>query len=96
MVSKGAKMIEEAKTNYLPKTGRTLVNLETSSKTYLSLINTFLNKKKIPILPPLLEKWLFIMDPTKKAQLFNDYFGVQCTTIDTGSEIPQICTKILA
>ena len=45
--------------------------------------------KTIPIIPPLLENGLFITDFTEKAQLFNDHFILQCTTIDTGSEIPQ-------
>ena len=57
--------------------------------TYWTLINTILNKAKIPIIPPLLENGLFITDFTEKAQLFNDHFILQCTTIDTGSEIPQ-------
>ena len=31
---------------------------------------------------------MFVADFTEKAQLFNDYFILQCTTIDTESEIP--------
>ena len=88
MISEGAKMIDDAKQNYLHNTGQTLANPGTSSKTYWSLINTVLNKAKIPIIPPLLENGLFVTDLTEKAQLFNDYFILQCTTIDTGSEIP--------
>ena len=89
MISEGAKMIEDAKRNYLRKTGQTLANPGTSNKTYWTLINTVLNKAKIPIIPPLLENGLFTTDFTEKAQLFNDHFILQCTTIDTGSEIPQ-------
>ena len=59
----------------------------TSSKTYWTLINTVLNEVKIPMIPPLLENGLFVTDLTEKAQIFNDYFILQCTTIDTGSEI---------
>ena len=88
MVSDGEKLIEEAKQNYLRKTGQALANPETSSKTYWSLINTVLNKAKIPMIPPLSENGLFITDASEKAQLFNDYFILQCTTIDTGSDIP--------
>ena len=88
MISEGAKMIEDAKQNYLRKTGQSLANPGTASKTYWSLINTLLNKAKIPIIPPLYENGLFITDFTEKAQLFNDYFILQCTTIDTGSNIP--------
>ena len=45
-------------------------------------------------MPPLLESGLFITDFAEKAQLFNDYFILQCTTIDTGSEIPQDTPEI--
>ena len=89
MTSDGAKMIQDAKQNYLSKTGQTLANPGTSRKTYWSLINTLLNKAKIPIIPFLLENGLSITDFTEKAQLFNDYFILQCTTIDTGSDLPQ-------
>ena len=89
MIYEGAKLIEDAKRNYLRKTGQDLANPGTSSKTYWTLINTILNKAKIPIIPPLLENGIFITDFTEKAQIFNDYFILQCTTIDTGSEIPQ-------
>ena len=41
------------------------------------------------MIPPLLENGLFVTDFTEKAQIFNDFFILQCTTIDTGSEIPQ-------
>ena len=89
MISEGARLIEEAKRNYFLKAGKILANPGTSSKTYWTLINTVLNKVKIPMIPPLLENGLFVTDLTEKAQIFNDYFILQCTTIDTGSEIPQ-------
>ena len=89
MISEGARLIEEAKRNYSLKAGKTLANPGTSSKTYWTLINTVLNKVKIPRIPPLLENGLFVTDFAEKAQIFNDYFILQCTTIDTGSEIPQ-------
>ena len=98
MIAEGSKMIEDAKRDYFLKAGKTLASPGTPSKTYWSLINTVLNKAKIPIIPPLLEDGLFVTDFTQKAQLFNDYFILQCTTIDTGSEIPEnipvTCTLI--
>ena len=54
MISEGAKLIEDAKRTYLRKTGQTLANPGTSSKTYWTLTNTILNKAKIPIIPALL------------------------------------------
>ena len=88
MISEGSKLIEDAKRNYFLKAGNTLASPGTSRKRYWSLINTVLNKAKIPIIPPLLENGLFVTDFTEKAQLFNDYFILQCRTIDTESEIP--------
>ena len=39
-------------------------------------------------MPPLLENGLFVSDASEKTQIFNDYFLLQGTTIDTGSVIP--------
>ena len=93
MVSQGCKLIEDAKHNYFMKIGQTLSNADTGEKTYWSLINKVLNKAKIPEIPPLLENDIFVLDFKTKAQIFNDYFILQCTTIDTGSEMPNIATS---
>ena len=89
MIAVCSKMIEDAKRDYFLKAGKTLASPGNPSKKYLTLINTVLNMAKIPIIPPLLENGLFVSGFTQKAQLFNDYFILQCTTIDTGSEIPE-------
>ena len=89
IISEGARLIEEAKRNYFLKAGKTLANAGTSSKTYWTLINTVLNKIKIPMIPALLANGLFVKNFAEKAQIFNDYFLLQCTTINTGSELPQ-------
>ena len=41
------------------------------------------------MIPPFLENGLFVTDFAEKTQIFNDYFLLQGTTIDTGNEIPQ-------
>ncbi len=89
MISQGSKLIEDAKNNYFLKIGGKLSSPTTGIKSYWSLINKVLNKSKIPIIPPLLENDIFVLDFTAKAQIFNDYFILQCTTLDTGSEIPR-------
>ena len=88
MIAHGSKLIEDAKDKYFTKIGRTLSNPETGKKLYWSMINKILNKAKIPIIPPLIEKDIFVLDFAAKAEIFNDYFIQQCTTIDTGSELP--------
>ena len=40
-----------------------------------------------------MENDIFVLDFTTKAQIFNDYFILQCTTIDTGSQVPNIVTS---
>ena len=93
MVSQGCKLIEDAKHNCFMKIGQTLSNADTGQKTYWSLINKVLNRAKIPEIPPLLENDIFVLDFKTKAKIFNDYFILQCTTIDTGSEIPTLATS---
>ena len=90
MISRGSKLIEDARQKYLTNIGRTLSNPNTGRKTYWSLINKILNKAKIPIIPPLLENDILVLDFSAKAQIFNDYFVLQCTTLDTASEIPSV------
>ena len=89
MISEGSRLIEEAIEKYFLKAEKTLASPGTPIKTSWSLINTILNKAKILTIPPLLDNGLFVTDFTEKAQLFNDYFILQCTTIDTGSAIPE-------
>ena len=64
------------------------MNPETGKKRYWSLINKILNKAKIPIIPPLIENDIIVLDFTAKVEIFNDYFIQQCTTMDIGSELP--------
>ena len=88
MIAQGSKLVEDAKHKYFTNVGRTLSDPSTGTKKYWSLINKILNKAKIPEIPPLLENDIFVLDFASKAQIFNDYFILQCTTLDTGSEIP--------
>ena len=87
MISRG--LIQDAKDRYFKKIGAKLSSPETGIKTYWSLINKLLNKARIPIIPPLLENDIFVLDFTEKAEIFNEYFIQQCTTIDTGSKTPE-------
>ena len=48
-----------------------LSNPETSSKAYWSILKSFVNDKKIPIILPLYHDGSFITDFRQKAELFN-------------------------
>ena len=92
LIANGATMIKNAKRNYFMNVGKSLAQ-KTSTKVYWSLINKVLNKSRIPPIPPLLENGEFVTDFAEKAQLFNDHFARQCSTIDTGSVIPSLNPK---
>ena len=65
-----------------------LNSIQKSSKAYWSLLKSFLNNKKIPIIPPILHNNAFVTDFKKTAELFNSYFADQCTLINSNSTLP--------
>ena len=65
MISVGSRLIENAKKNYFPKAGKSLADPSICNKTYWSLINTVMNKAKIPVIPPLLENDIFVTNFTE-------------------------------
>ena len=89
MITQSSKIIEEAKRQYYTKIGKSSQILKHGKKRYWSLINKILNKAKIPVIPPLLENDVFVLAFESKAQISNDYFVLQRTTIDTRSDFIQ-------
>ena len=62
-----------------------LTNVQRNSKTYWSLLNRFLNNKKIPLNPPLFPENKFVTDFKEKAELFSAFFARQCSLIKTAA-----------
>ena len=58
------------------------------AKTYWSILKTFYNDKKIPIIPPLLIDDKFVTDIQTKANIFNKFFADQCTPLKNDSVLP--------
>ena len=58
-------------------------------KAYWSILNTFLNNKKIPNIPPLNANGKIIFNLDKKMELFNSHFASQCTPINNSSVLEQ-------
>ena len=81
-------MDEDSQQKYLTDQGIKLSNPNTDIKTYWAILKSFLNKVKIPCIPPILYNNIFITDFQEKARLFNDFFAKQCTILDTGSVLP--------
>ena len=63
--------IDSSKHNCYLRSANKLNSIQKSSKTYWSLLKSFLNNKKIPIIPPILHNNAFVTDFKKKEELFN-------------------------
>ena len=61
----------------------------TSRKYYWSILKTFLNNKKILVIPPILHDNKFITNFKEKAEIFNNFFAKQCSLINTNSDFFQ-------
>ena len=60
-----------------------------SSKTYWSILRTFVNGQKISIIPPLLIHDKFITNVFEKANLFNEFSSKQCRPLQNNSTLPK-------
>ena len=65
-----------------------LNSIQKSSKAFYSLLKSFPNNKKIPVIPSILHNTAFVTDFKKKAKLFNSYLASQCTLINNNSTLP--------
>jgi hypothetical protein len=83
-------IILDSKEKYLISQGSRLADPSTGSKTYWKILNTFLNKIKVPRIPPIFHDGDFITDCKEKATKFNDYFALQCTPFVTDSVLPPL------
>ena len=58
------------------------------AKTYWSILKTFSNEKKIPLIANLLVDDKHVTDIKTKANIFNEYFAEQCTLLKSNSVLP--------
>ena len=65
-----------------------LNNPNTSAKTYWSILKSFYNDSKVPLISPLLVNNKIVSDFTKKANIFNDFFALQRTPLNNSSVLP--------
>ena len=80
--------VNSLKLKYHERLALNLNDPKTAPKTYWKILKTFVNLTKIPLIPPLLVGNQLVTDFLVKANLFNDYFSQQCTTVDNDSSIP--------
>ena len=78
-------LIVNLKNKYYSKVAKRLLDPSTSPKTYWSILKTFLNNKKIPVIPSILHDKKYITDFKQKAEVFNSHFSKQ---LINNSKIP--------
>ena len=82
------ELISSTKALYYENLAKKLNNPLLQTKTYWSILKTFYNDKKIPIVPPLLVNDKFVTDIQMKANIFNKFFADQCTPLKNNSSLP--------
>ena len=75
------ELISSTKALYYENFARKLNNLLLPEKTYWSILKTFYNDKKIPLITPLLLDNKFVTDIKTKANTFDEYFAEKCTLL---------------
>ena len=73
-------LISQIKALYYENVARKLNSLLLQAKTYWSILKTFYDGKKVPLIPPLLIDDKFVTDIKTKANIFNKFFADQRTS----------------
>ena len=68
--------------------GRKLSDPDQGINAYWAILNRLINKKKTLNIPPLLENGIFVTKLQTKADILNEYFVQQCSTIVNSSTLP--------
>ena len=83
-----SELISTRKNYYNLHLANKLIDSTTSSKTYWSILKTFYNGRKIPIIPPLLINDKLETDFKKKAHHLNAFFASKCTPLINNCALP--------
>ena len=84
-----SELISRREDDYQSYIASRLNNPKTNAKTYWSILKTFYNSKKLPIIHPLLINGKFISDFEVKVNYFYDFFAPQCIPLNNNSKIPE-------
>ena len=80
------ELVSTTKALYYEIIGKKLNDPLLQPKTYWSILKTFYNGKKIPLIPPLLVDDKFVTDMKTKANIFNKFFAEQCIPLKNDSK----------
>ena len=86
-VSEISQLIEKCKDEYYYRLGKRLNDPRKSVKSYWTILKTFYNKRKVPLIPPLLVNNSSATDFKGQANLYNELFCRQCTPVANDSTL---------
>ena len=81
-------LISYTKDLYYENLAKKLNNLLLQAKTYWSILKSFYNDRKVPLIPPLLIDDKFVTDIQTKTNIFNNFFPDQCQPLNNASDLP--------
>ena len=90
VIDEVSELICKRKDGYHKQLARELTNPKTSSKTYWSILKTFYNGRKVPLIPPLVINNKLEADFKRKADHFNNFFASKCTPLKNDSVLPTL------
>ena len=82
------ELISNAKNLYYVNLAKELNNPLLQAKSYWSILKTFYNNIKIPLILPLLIDDKFVTDTQAKANVFKKFFADQCAPLKNNSIFP--------
>ena len=85
-----SELVCTSKDDYRKQLARKLTNPKTSSKTYCSILKTFYNGKKVPLIPPVVINNKLEPDFKRKADHFNKFSASKCTPLKNDSVLPTL------
>ena len=89
-VSEVSQLIEKSKDEYYYRLGKRLNDPSMRAKSYWTILKTFYNKRKSPVIILLLVNNSFVTDFKEKANLFNEFFCKQCLPVANDSALPTL------
>ena len=83
-------LILQTKTSYYENLGKRPDDPTLQLKTYWSILKSFYNGKRVPVIPPILVNNKFVTDLKAKVYVFNDFSSKQSTPQANGSNCQRI------
>ena len=88
LIAELTDLISYTKDLYYENLAKKLNNPLLQAEAYWSILKSFYNDKKVPLIPPLLIEDKFATDIQTKTNIFNKFFADQCQPLNNASDLP--------